>query len=233
MRRFFVILSLFLIGCNSSLERKDSTQYDKGSLNQLTKTDFDRMADYEVKENTESLKILALKFYKKNPGELRKTTSDSPEVTVNWLFTSQHNWKFKEINDAQGIEALNQVFDENFKGDRVLSLITGLYTMLIIAHDNQKEFDMFDSLDPQLIYNAARNVEVIVWRLSTKRKKNGELFLVTNEINDDLQNLSFEREFGKIIGRTDYFAYVLSEKKERYITRVIQGTSLNILLPFL
>ena len=233
MRRFFLILSLFLIGCNSSLERKGSTQYDKGSLNQLTKTDFDRMADYEIKENTESLKILALKFYKRNPVELRKTTSDSPEVTVNWLFTSQHNWKFKEINDAQGIEALNQVFDENFKGDRVLSLITGLYTMLIIAHDNQKEFDMFDSLDPQLIYNAARNVEVIVWRLSTKKKKNGELFLVTNEINSDFQNLSFEREFGKIIGRTDYFAYVLSEKKERYITRVIQGTTLNILLPFL
>ena len=68
---------------------------------------------------------------------------------------------------------------------------------------------------------------------STKRKKNGELFLVTNEINGDFQNLSFEREFGKIIGRTDYFAYVLSEKKERYITRVVQGASLNILLPFL
>ena len=233
MRRFFLILSLFLIGCNSSLERKDSTQYDKGSLNQLTKTDFDRMADYEIKENTESLKILALKFFKKNPAELRKTTSDSPEVAVNWLFTNQHNWKFKEINNAQGIEALDQVFDENFNGDRVLSLITGLYTMLIIAHDNQKEFDMFDSLDPQLIYNAARNVEVIVWRLSTKRKKNGELFLVTNEINEDFQNLTFEREFGKIIGRTDYFAYVLSEKKERYITRAIQGASLNILLPFL
>mgnify|MGYP001193321708 FL=1 len=233
MKIFFLILSFFLIGCNSSLERKDSTQHDKGSLNQLTKTDFDRMADYEIKENTESLKILALKFYKRNPSELRKTTSDSPEVTVNWLFTSQHNWKFKEINDAQGVEALDQVFDENFNGDRVLSLITGLYTMLIIAHDNQKEFDMFDSLDPQLIYNAARNVEVIVWRLSTKRKKNGELFLVTNEINDNSQNLSFEREFGKIIGRTDYFAYVLSEKKERYITRAIQGTALNILLPFL
>ena len=56
---------------------------------------------------------------------------------------------------------------------------------------------------------------------------------VTNEINDDSQNLSFEREFGKIIGRTDYFAYVLSEKKERYITRAVQGATLNILLPFL
>jgi len=231
MRIFF--LFLLLSGCNSSLERNDATQYDKGSFSQLTKTDFDRMADYEIKENTQSLKILALKFYKRNPAELRKTTSDSPEVTVNWLFSNSHSWKFKEINNTQGIEALDQVFDENFNGDRVLSLIAGLYTMLITAHDNQKEFDMFDSLDPQLIYNAARNVEVIVWRLSTKRKKNGKLFLVTNEMNDNLQNLTFEREFGKIIGRTDYFAYVLSEKKERYITRAIQGTTIRVLLPFL
>ena len=202
MRRFFLILSLFLIGCNSSLERKDSTQYDKGSFNQLTKTDFDRMADYEIKENTESLRILALKFYKKNPAELRKTTSDSPEVTVNWLFASQHNWKFKEINDAQGIQALDQVFDESFKGDRVLSLITGLYTMLITAHDNQKEFDMFDSLDPQLIYNAARNVEVIVWRLSTKVKKMESysllqmklmMILKTYHLKESLEKLLVER----------------------------------------
>ncbi|MBT4571629.1 MAG: hypothetical protein HOC48_05440 [Nitrosomonadales bacterium] len=233
MRIFFLFLLLLLSGCNSSLERNDATQYDKGSFSQLTKTDFDRMADYEIKENTQSLKILALKFYKRNPAELRKTTSDSPEVTVNWLFSNSHSWKFKEINNAQGIEALDQVFDENFNGDRVLSLIAGLYTMLITAHDNQKEFDMFDSLDPQLIYNAARNVEVIVWRLSTKRKKNGKLFLVTNEMNDNLQNLTFEREFGKIIGRTDYFASVLSEKKERYITRAIQGTTIRVLLPFL
>ncbi|MBT7120887.1 MAG: hypothetical protein HN895_03665 [Nitrosomonadales bacterium] len=233
MRIFFLFLLLLLSGCNSSLERNDATQYDKGSFSQLTKTDFDRMADYEIKENTQSLKILALKFYKRNPAELRKTTSDSPEVTVNWLFSNSHSWKFKEINNAQGIEALDQVFDENFNGDRVLSLIAGLYTMLITAHDNQKEFDMFDSLDPQLIYNAARNVEVIVWRLSTKRKKNGKLFLVTNEMNGNLQNLTFEREFGKIIGRTDYFAYVLSEKKERYITRAIQGTTIRVLLPFL
>jgi len=52
-------------------------------------------------------------------------------------------------------------------------------------------------------------------------------------MNGNLQNLTFEREFGKIIGRTDYFAYVLSEKKERYITRAIQGTTIRVLLPFL
>ena len=48
------------------------------------------------------------------------------------------NWKFRKINNAQDIDALDQVFDDDFKGDRVLSLITGLYTMLIKAHGNKK-----------------------------------------------------------------------------------------------
>jgi len=228
---FFI--SIILFGCSNTIERKDSTQYDKGSFSQLKKSDFDRMADYEVRENIESLKILALKLYKKNPQELRKTTSDSPEKTISWLFGHKHDWLFTKINNSQDVEALNQVFDNNFKGDRVLSLITGLYTMLLKAHDGKINFDMLDSLDPQLIYNAARNIEVVVWRLSSKRNDLGRPFLLTNEINGNTENLSFEREFGKIIGRTDYFAYVLSEKNERFITRAIQSASVRVFLPFL
>ena len=58
MKILVLILTLVLFSCSSStLERKDSTQYDKGSLNQFGKSDFDRMADYEIRENIESLKI--------------------------------------------------------------------------------------------------------------------------------------------------------------------------------
>ena len=183
------LISILFLGCSNTIERKDSTQYDKGSFNQLKKSDFDRMADYEVRENIESLKILAIKLYKKNPRELRKTTSDSPEKTISWLFNHKHDWLFDEINNAQDIDALNQVFDNNFKGDRVLSLITGLYTMILKAHDGKINFDMLDSLDPQLIYNVARNIEVIVWRLSSKRNDLGRPFLLTNEINGNTENL--------------------------------------------
>ncbi len=52
-------------------------------------------------------------------------------------------------------------------------------------------------------------------------------------MNGDLSNLSFEREFGKMIGRTDYFAYTLSEKTERAITRFIQGAVGTVLIPFI
>ena len=182
--------------------------------------------------NIESLKILMIKFYKKNPNQLKKSTSDNAEKMTNWVFNGNHNWKFKRINNAQGVDALNQVFDDNFEGDRVLSLITGLYTMLIKAHGDKKEFYIFDSLDPQKIYNSSRNFEIIVWKLSSKKNNKGQLYLISNEIGSSQANLSFEREFGKIIGRTDYFAFTLSEKTERAVTRAIQSFTTGIFLPF-
>ena len=233
MKILILICTLFIYSCSgSTLQKKDSTQYDKGSINQFGKSDFDRMADYEIRENIESLKVLMLKFYKKNPNQLKKSTSDNAEKMTNWVFNGDHNWKFKKINNAQDINALNQVFDDNFKGDRVLSLITGLYTMLIKAHGNKKEFYIFDSLDPQKIYNASRNIEIIVWKLTSKKNKEGKPYLISNEINSSESNLSFEREFGKMIGRTDYFAFTLSEKTERAVTRVIQNFTTGIFLPF-
>ena len=233
MKILILICTLFIYSCSgSTLQKKNSTQYDKGSINQFGKSDFDRMADYEIRENIESLKILMLKFYKKNPNQLKKSTSDNAEKMTNWVFNGNHNWKFKRINNAQGVDALNQVFDDNFEGDRVLSLITGLYTMLIKAHGDKKEFYIFDSLDPQKIYNSSRNFEIIVWKLSSKKNNKGQPYLISNEISSSQANLSFEREFGKIIGRTDYFAFTLSEKTERAVTRAIQSFTTGIFLPF-
>ena len=233
MKILIIFLTLALFSCSSStLQKKDSTQYDKGSINQFGKSDFDRMADYEIRENIESLKILMIKFYKKNPNQLKKSTSDNAEKMTNWVFNGNHNWKFKRINNVQGVDALNQVFDDNFEGDRVLSLITGLYSMLIKAHGDKKEFYIFDSLDPQKIYNSSRNFEIIVWKLSSKKNNKGQPYLISNEISSSQTNLSFEREFGKIIGRTDYFAFTLSEKTERAVTRAIQNFTTGIFLPF-
>ena len=90
IRNLIIFLSIFfLIGCGgSTLDRKDSTQYDKGSFNQLGKLDFDRMADYEIRENFESLKVLMIKLYKRNPIQLKKTTSDNAEQAANYFFSN-------------------------------------------------------------------------------------------------------------------------------------------------
>ena len=230
---FYLFLLVFITSCSSNQIKSPTSQYDKSSVNQFAKTDFDRMADLEIRENMESLKILALKFYKRNPSQLKKSTQDNVEKMVNWIFNGDHNNEFEQLQNKKDVECLNLVFDESFNGDRVLALMIGLKTMLLESHGNKTDFYLFDKLDPQNIYNVARNIEVVVWKLSTKKMENGEPFLISNSISGNEQNLSFEREFGKIIGRSDYFAYTLSEKTERTITRAVQSVSTRLFLPFI
>jgi hypothetical protein len=226
---FYLLLSICLSIQISSA--KEIVEPDRQSTNQLGKTDFDRMADHEIRENIQSLRTLMIKLYKRNPSELKKSTSDDAEKMVNWVFNGNHNWNFEAINNLQGTDAIYLAFNEDYKGDRVLPFIVGIYTMLIKAHGGKKEFYLFDSVDPQLLYNASRNIETAVWKLSNAKDASGKPFLLANELTEKENNLSFEREFGKIIGRTDFLAFTLSEKMERSITRVIQNLATGLLIP--
>ncbi len=205
---------------------------DQSSFTQLGKGDLDRMADVEMSENTQNLKLLMTKLYKRNPHELHKSTSGTVEEMVAWVFGGAHGWKFKKLNEVQGVEAIQLAFKPDYEGDRVLPFIVGLQTMLIKAHGGKTEFYLTDSIEPQNVYNAARNVEIAVWKLSTDRSEQGELYLLSNEINDSERNISFEREFGKIIGRLDLYAVTLEEKSQRLISRVTQGLATALFLPF-
>jgi len=230
---YWVIFYLLFSICLSIqiLSAKEIEEPDRQSTNQLGKTDFDRMADHEIRENIQSLRTLMIKLYKRNPSELKKSTSDDAEKMTNWVFNGNHNWNFETINNVQGTDAIYLAFNEEYKGDRVLPFIVGIYTMLIKAHGGKKEFYLFDSVDPQLLYNASRNIEMAVWKLSNAKDSSGKAFLLTNELNEKENNLSFEREFGKIIGRTDFLAFTLSEKMERSITRIIQNVATGLLIP--
>jgi len=207
-------------------------QEDSSSFSQLGKADLDRMADVEMRENTQSLRLLMVKLYKRNPRELRKSTPDPLEKMVDWVFEGGHGWKIKRINELQGTEAIQLAFSPEFQGDRVLALIVGLQTMLVKAHRGKTEFYMTDSLDPQVIYNAARNIEIVAWKLANARDAQGQLLLLTNEINETERNLSFEREFGKIIARLDLYALTLAEKSQRLISRVVQNLATALFFPF-
>ena len=207
-------------------------QGDRSSLGQFAKSDFDHLADVEMRENTQSLRVLMVKLYKRNPRELRKSTADSAEEMAKSVFENKRDWRFNEISEAQGTDAIQQALRPDYPGDRVLSLIVGLQTMLIKAHGGKTEFYFTDSIEPQNVYNAARNVEIAVWKLSNARDDTGQFYLLTNELNGSERNLSFEREFGKIIGSLDLFAITLSEKLQRSITRVVQTFATALFLPF-
>ncbi len=235
------ILSILLsqASCSTIPESGNATrksvpqQQDRSTINQLGKGDFDRMADVELRENMETLRALMLKLYKRNPQELKKSTSDSAEKMATWVFDggTQHQYSFPELHNLQSTDAIFQAFKPEFTGDRVLSFIVGLQTMLLKAHNDKTDFYLTDSIDPQRVYNVARNIEIAVWKLSNARKPDGSLYLLTNEMNDLEKNLSFEREFGKMIGRTDLYAIALAEKSQRFISRMMQNLATAVFLP--
>jgi hypothetical protein len=59
---------------------------DSSSINQLAKTDFDRLADMEYTNNVQSLRTLMVKLYKRNPRELAKSTTDSADQMAELVF---------------------------------------------------------------------------------------------------------------------------------------------------
>jgi hypothetical protein len=233
----WILACSLLCACatNSPIEGKPIPERgDRSTANQLGKTDMDRMADVEVEENTKSLRNLMTKLYKRNPRELPKSTPDPIEKMVDWVFDgeSQHHFQFKDLDNKQGTDAIFLAFNPDYEGDRVLAYIVGLHTMLLKAHGNKTDFYITDKIEPQSVYNVARNIEIAAWKLSNARDANGNLYLLTNEINDKDRNLSFEREFGKMIGRTDLYAIALAEKSQRMISRVMQSLATAVFLPF-
>jgi hypothetical protein len=89
---------------------------------------------------------------------------------------------------------------------------------------------MLDDLAPQHLYNAARNVEIVAWKLANTRDAAGRLLLLSNEIGE-VSNLSFEREFGRVIGLLDALADIVEEETERTVTRVVQNLTTAVFLP--
>jgi hypothetical protein len=234
----FLLLWCFLLlsACANSPLSKHTIPHrtDTSSINQLAKADFDRIADMELESNTQSLRTLMIKLYKRNPRELAKSNFSNAEKRTSSIFDEiiKHQWQFKQLQNKQDIEALFLTFDADFQGDRVLAFIVGLQTMLVKAHNNKTAFYLTDNLDPQSIYNVARNIEIAAWKLSNSRDANGNLYLLSNEISETDRNLSFEREFGKMIGRTDLYAIALAEKSQRLISRIAQSLASAVFLPF-
>lgn len=200
---------------------------------QLAKTDIDRVAEAHHREVFASLRLLAEKLYRRNPREWRKGGQASAEAAVARLFDPQLAWRLPELEGKHGTEAVLMAFREDFRGDRVAALIGGLGGMLHAAFNEKSEFFVMDDLDPQKLYNSARNVEIAVWKLSTGRDGTGALLLVSNEAgaNGEPQNLSFEREFGKMIGGLDTLAKIIADKTNRTVVKVIQSMATAIFLP--
>lgn len=198
---------------------------------QIAKSDIDRVAEAHQRELFASLKVLAEKLYRRNPHEWRKGGQASLEGAIARIFEGRHEWKFVELEGKRGTDAIHLAFRDDYTGDRVLAYVAGLGGMIQTAFHDKTEFFVLDDLDPQTLYNAARNVEIAVWKLSNAQSGGGEPLLFSNETAGPVKNLSFEREFGKIIGSLDLLSKIIADKTSRTVVRVVQNLATALFLP--
>jgi hypothetical protein len=201
------------------------------SASQLAKTDIDRVAEAHQQEIFLNLRLLTEKLYRRNPRELKKSGQPGVAAGVARIFEGRHEWNFTELQGKRGAQAIHLAFQEDYSGDRVLAFSAGLGGMIQTAFQNKTEFFVLDDLDPQSLYNAARNVEIAVWKLSNGRTSQRELFLLSNEGAGPIQNLSFEREFGKVIASLDVLSKIIADKTNRTVVKVIQSLATAVFLP--
>lgn len=201
------------------------------SVSQLAKSDIDRVAEAHQREIFSNLRLLTEKLYRRNPRELKKSGQLNVAAGVARIFAGRHAWNFPELQGRRGAPAIHLAFQEDYRGDRVLAFIAGLGGMIQTAFQDKTEFFVLDDLDPQSLYNAARNVEIAVWKLSNARAPQGELYLLSNEGAGPVPNLSFEREFGKAIASLDVLSKIIADKTDRTVVKVIQSLATAVFLP--
>jgi hypothetical protein len=210
---FLVLVLIFISGCTPI--------FSSQSLNSLAKSDTDMVADTGLHEMNRLMEELLAKLYKRNPRELHKIPGMTIEQRKEQIFNTQGRLIFKELNNLQGTAAMNLAFSSDYAGDRVFALMTGLVGMVRSTYNWQSEQFMLDSLDEQKLFDCARNIEVLVWRLSNTRDASGHLLLLTNSQEGEEQNLSYERLFGKLIAIQDMMAFTVAGKWDRRVNFVL------------
>lgn len=195
----------------------------------LAKTEIDRVIDADRAEVLAGLRRIAEKLYKRNPREWKKTGLPSMEAALDRLFAGSVD--FPELEGRREGAAALFAFSPNYQGDRVLGVMAGLLGMVYAAFEHKTEFYVLDDLNEQKLYNCARNIEIAIWKMSSTRIGHGEALLLSNELDNNNPNLSFEREFGRVIGLLDLLSKIVADKRGRSITRFTQSMAMAVFLP--
>ncbi|MBP0047870.1 hypothetical protein H9C73_03900 [Marinobacterium sp. AK62] len=216
-----VAIGLLLGGCATNGKPRPF------QLKNLAKSEIDMVTDLHIQAVNKLARELTIKLYKRNPRELAKNEGMTIERRLELLLGSPRPIKHPELNNLYAEKAIPLAFDPSFNGDRVFALMVGITGMLHASYNYRDEFYMLNEIDQQKLYNSARNLEAVAWRLNTYRQPNGEPFLFANSE----QNMSFERLLGKLIAHQDMMARIVSDSTNRAINTVVHGIASTTLLP--
>ena len=226
-------LTALLAACSSAPTNHGEVKGASASSREMGQSDTNRFATLGMRDNLESLYLLMDKLYRRNPAEWKKSGASREEVVKRVREAIEKRQTWADLQGKHDIAAMSLALSPDFKADRVAAFIYATADMIITAHGGKIEFFLIDGLDAQYLYNAARNIEIAVWMLTNRRNTAGQSLLLSDEINATERNLSFEREFGKIVGRLDLLAEFVTEKYRRagisYVQNLLGGSFLQFL----
>ncbi|OYY94310.1 MAG: hypothetical protein B7Y41_08300 [Hydrogenophilales bacterium 28-61-23] len=234
MQTFIVtFLLLVLGGCAfQDIQRKSGVTSSRSfAPENLAKSDVDMMAEMNQREALKSLSLLAIKLYRRNPRELAKSGFASAEAASANIIERIPEWEMSPPDQDHWQAHFKLAFLESNDGDRIQAFMTALTSMVMASYEYKAKFFLIDSLSAQKLYNSARNIEIAAWKLSNTKRSGGGKMLVSNTMDGDVANLSFEREFGKLIALQDLLALVIEDKSNRSISRVFQNIATFVFLP--
>jgi len=214
-----LVLATFLTSCQKNI------------FTNITKTDIDIVSEIHVINAKGYIEELIIKLYKLNPIYIQKNDKFNKisEVIID-IFKETDISKIDK-SGKENIDYILKGFEKNFNGDRVYFISKGLYGMINASYNYKDKFYLTDpKLSSEKLMNTAINIETLVWRLSNT-KKNGEILIKTNNIDDDKINLSFERLFGKLINNQENMSRIISSQQGRDVQKVAKRIVSTIFLP--
>lgn len=225
-------LMLCASACSQQQGHDIVTQFSQGKPQELFQTSVDRMATLTMRDNLRSLYLLMNKLYQRNPEQWRQSGFVDASTAEHQIRQAiEQRQPLPQLAERRDLAALSYALSPEFRGDRVGAFIYAIGSMLVTAHGGRTEFFITDTIDPQFVSNAARNIEKATWMLSQRQDANGVLLLFSNEISEEGSNLSFAVEFGKIVARLDLLAQMLDERYRRIGLNYAQSLLLMNFLP--
>src|SRR5262249_28587098 len=92
----------------------------------LAKADIDVAAESHARECLASARLLMEKLYRRNPRELRKGNYASLDAAMARAFDAQMQFRFAELGNVRGTDAIVLALKPEYAGDRVFAFGVGL-----------------------------------------------------------------------------------------------------------
>ena len=194
----------------------------------LVKSDTAFFVEAVRSELDQSLGVLLVKLYRRNPIQLPATSSVETRVAQ----LKARKLSLQEFGDPKPDELVRMVFAEDFTGDRAYAFVAGLQSMVNHAFDHRREYLLLDDLpSAQFVYNSARNIETAAYLLRTQRNNSKEPYLYADGIQDGILNASYSQLMGEMIGLQDALSKALAKKDQRTLNAVARGAASFVFLP--